>query len=66
MGWFGKLTFGTPGSFSAAAGAIAARPRHHLVDKDEDQVYEGDIRQVEQHRQLILSVCFNTRQAGKV
>jgi DnaJ like chaperone protein len=50
MGWFGKLTFGTAGFlFGGPLGAIAgAALGHHLVDKDENQIYEEDIRQVEQ------------------
>jgi len=50
MGWFGKLTFGTAGFlFGGPLGAIAgAALGHHLVDRDENQVYEKDIRQVEQ------------------
>jgi DnaJ like chaperone protein len=50
MGWFGKLTFGTAGFlFGGPLGAIAgAALGHHLVDKDDNQIYEEDIRHVEQ------------------
>jgi DnaJ like chaperone protein len=50
MGWFGKLTFGTAGFlFGGPLGAIAgAALGHHLVDRDDRQTYEEEIRSVEQ------------------
>jgi len=50
MGWFGKLTFGTAGFlFGGPLGAIAgAAFGHHLVDRDDRQTYEEEIRSVEQ------------------
>jgi DnaJ like chaperone protein len=43
MGWFGKLTFGTVGFFfGGPLGAIAgAALGHHMVDKDDNENYEG-------------------------
>jgi DnaJ like chaperone protein len=50
MGWFGKLRFGTAGFlFGGPLGAIAgAALGHHLVDRDDRQTYEEEIRSVEQ------------------